>query len=209
MGGGGRIDTAHHESKAMKALDETAELAKAVETAVRMVDLEETLVVVTSDHSHTMTYNGYSRRGSNVLGLANKMNSSSGLPYSILSYATGPGHRSDSNHDFRLDDMDSLNYTYPSLFPMVRETHGGEDVAVFAAGPWAHLFTGNYEQNFIPHAIAYAACIGTGLQASFNSAASSPEKAQRSLPQYVFGRRGGKTPPAPANASRACSYAVL
>lgn len=68
---GGRIDTAHHETKARKALDETAELAKAVETALRMVNLEDTLVVVTSDHSHTMTYSGYSKRGSDILGLAN------------------------------------------------------------------------------------------------------------------------------------------
>lgn len=58
---------------------------------------------------------------------------------------------------------DHLNYTFPSLVPIPRETHGGDDVAVFAKGPWSHLFSGNYEQNFIPHAIAYASCIGPGL----------------------------------------------
>lgn len=70
---GGRIDTAHHETKARKALDETAEFAKAVEAALRMVDLQETLVVVTSDHSHTMTYSGYSKRGTDILGVTNKV----------------------------------------------------------------------------------------------------------------------------------------
>lgn len=40
------------------------------------------------------------------------------------------------------------------------ETHGGEDVAVFAKGPMAHLLHGVYEQNYIPHAMAYASCIG-------------------------------------------------
>lgn len=70
---GGRIDTAHHETKARKALDETVEFAKAVEAALRIVDTEETLVVVTSDHSHTMTYSGYSKRGSDILGLSNKV----------------------------------------------------------------------------------------------------------------------------------------
>lgn len=60
---------------------------------------------------------------------------------------------------------DSLNFTYPSLVPISRETHGGEDVAVFAHGPHSHLFTGHYEQNFIPHALAYAACIGPQLTA--------------------------------------------
>lgn len=40
------------------------------------------------------------------------------------------------------------------------ETHGGEDVAVFAKGPLAHLLHGVHEQNYIPHVMAYAACIG-------------------------------------------------
>ncbi|KAL0838594.1 hypothetical protein ABMA28_016686 [Loxostege sticticalis] len=163
---GGRIDTAHHQTKARKALDETAEFAKAVEAAIRMVDLENTLIVVTSDHSHTMTYSGYSKRGSDILGFTNRMNASDNLPYTTLSYANGPGYRPETlnrRHNMQADDFKSLNYTYPSLVPTARETHGGEDVAVFASGPWSHIFSGNYEQNYIPHAIAYAACIGPGL----------------------------------------------
>jgi alkaline phosphatase len=70
---GGRIDMAHHETKARKALDETAEFAKAVEAALKYVNIEETLIVVTSDHSHTMSYSGYSKRGSDILGLASKV----------------------------------------------------------------------------------------------------------------------------------------
>ncbi|CAG9786913.1 unnamed protein product [Diatraea saccharalis] len=158
---GGRIDTAHHEAKARKALDETAEFAKAVEAALHAVNSEETLIVVTSDHSHTMTYSGYSKRGTDVLGFTNKSNATDSLPYTILSYANGPGYQQD-RQNILLDDLNNANYSYPSLVPMVRETHGGEDVAVFANGPWAHIFSGNYEQNYIPHAIAYAACIGPG-----------------------------------------------
>lgn len=44
------------------------------------------------------------------------------------------------------------------------ETHGGDDVAVFATGPWSHLFVGNYEQNYIPYAISYAAQMGPGAK---------------------------------------------
>ncbi|GIY68930.1 alkaline phosphatase [Caerostris extrusa] len=40
------------------------------------------------------------------------------------------------------------------------DTHGGEDVPVYAHGPMAHLFRGVLEQTYIPHAMAYAACIG-------------------------------------------------
>jgi alkaline phosphatase len=34
-----------------------------------------------------------------------------------------------------------------------------EDATVYANGPWAYLFSGNYEQNFIAHAISYSACL--------------------------------------------------
>lgn len=60
-----------------------------------------------------------------------------------------------------LNFSDSVDYQYPSLVDLDSETHGGDDVMVFARGPWAHLFTGNYEQNEIPIAMAMAAGIST------------------------------------------------
>ena len=39
---------------------------------------------------------------------------------------------------------------------MIDETHGGEDVAIFAGGPWAHLFQGVHEQNYIYHVMRHA-----------------------------------------------------
>jgi len=36
------------------------------------------------------------------------------------------------------------------------ETHGGEDVVVYASGPMAYLFDGVQEQNFIYHVMRYA-----------------------------------------------------
>lgn len=55
----GRIDDAHHSGYARMALDETAELSKAVEMTRKKLSIEDTLIIVTSDHSHTLTYNGY------------------------------------------------------------------------------------------------------------------------------------------------------
>lgn len=52
------------------------------------------------------------------------------------------------------------NYQAQAAVPLSMETHGGEDVAVFAKGPLAHLLHGVHEQNYIPHVMAYAACIG-------------------------------------------------
>lgn len=52
------------------------------------------------------------------------------------------------------------NYQAQAAVPLSLETHGGEDVPVFAKGPLAHLLHGVHEQNYIPHVMAYAGCIG-------------------------------------------------
>lgn len=60
---------------------------------------------------------------------------------------------------------DDNDFQYPVLIPLHSAAHGGDDVAVFADGPWAHLFTGMYEQSVIPHFMAFASCIGDELTA--------------------------------------------
>lgn len=54
---------------------------------------------------------------------------------------------------------------YPATVPLSSETHGGDDVGIFAIGPYSHLFTGVLEQNVIPHLMAYASCVGDGYTA--------------------------------------------
>lgn len=58
-----------------------------------------------------------------------------------------------------------ITLEYPATAPLDSETHSGEEVGIFASGPWAHLFTGVLEQNVIPHAMAFASCVGDGLTA--------------------------------------------
>ncbi len=47
-----------------------------------------------------------------------------------------------------------------SAVPRRWDTHGGEDVPVYAYGLKSHLFKGVIEQTYIPYAISYASCIG-------------------------------------------------
>lgn len=54
-----RIDMAHHDTLARKALDETKEFSSVIEMARRMTNESDTLIIVTSDHAHVMSYNGY------------------------------------------------------------------------------------------------------------------------------------------------------
>ena len=88
-----------------------------------------------------------------------------------LSYANGDGYNKHYNqtHGGRNEvlQMDSSadSFKFPATAPKTSETHGGDDVVVYASGPWSHLFTGIMEQNAIPHMMAYAACIGDGLKA--------------------------------------------
>lgn len=65
---GGRIDHAHHETMAKKSLDETVEFSKAIQKAVDMTDTRNTLIVVTSDHAHTLSISGYPTKSNDILG---------------------------------------------------------------------------------------------------------------------------------------------
>lgn len=57
---GARIDMAHHETWAHAALEDTKEFSNSVQRAVELTSSDDTLIIVTADHAHTMTYNGYS-----------------------------------------------------------------------------------------------------------------------------------------------------
>ena len=54
------------------------------------------------------------------------------------------------------------DFQYPSYIKSNDGQHSGDDVGIFANGPYAHLFTGVLQQSSIPHLMAYAACIGNG-----------------------------------------------
>jgi alkaline phosphatase len=51
-----------------RALVKTLELESAVEVAVSLLDLDDSLIAVTADHSHTLAINGYQDRGSDIRG---------------------------------------------------------------------------------------------------------------------------------------------
>lgn len=180
---GGRIDHAHHQNYARLALQEMIEFDKAVETAINATTatadgtLADTLIIVTADHSHAMTLNGYPTRGNDILGFVNEATATG--PYETLSYANGPGfdaHRLSANQlangvlardeTWRLVDSiddferDSPIYQHQAMISLEDETHGGEDVPVYAHGPGARLIAGAFEQNYVAYAISYASCIG-------------------------------------------------
>jgi alkaline phosphatase len=164
---GGRIDHGHHAGNAYRALSEAQQFAQAVAEVLKTVNLDETLVLVTADHSHVMTIAGYPRRGNDIMGFIRSVKDGeaagaespegwaldlTGRPMTTLSYANGPPL---GKNQPRLTP-DDKNFQQDKLYPTAGESHGGEDVALFAAGPRANLVGGVLEQNVVFHIMAEA-----------------------------------------------------
>ncbi|XP_018418848.1 PREDICTED: alkaline phosphatase-like [Nanorana parkeri] len=166
---GGRIDHGHHDTNAKNSLTEAVEFDKAIKIAGQMTSETDTLTVVTADHSHVFTFGGYGDRGNSILGMA-PSRASDGLPYTSLLYGNGPGFKINTGSRENITSVDiEGNYRQQTAVPLSSETHGGEDVAIMAKGPHAHLFHGIHEQSYIAHVMAYAACLEPYKDCSFNS----------------------------------------
>lgn len=173
----GRIDHAHHAGNARRALVDTIEFANAVKKAYEMTDPNETLIIVTADHSHVFTIAGYPTRGNPILGKVIQ-NDASGhpkvepqlasddMPYTTLGYTNGLGFADlalggDTRYDepsaagvrtdLTLVDTEGQGFHQEAMVPLGSETHSAEDVAIYASGPGASMFQGTVEQNVIFH----------------------------------------------------------
>lgn len=166
---GGRIDHAHHGVNAARALADTDAFDQAVAAALELTSAEDTLIIVTADHSHTMTMAGYPRRNNPILGkvvyeTGAEARGDDGLPYTTLGYANGQsacrtlenGNTTCSRADLSDVDTTAKDYQQQALVFMGSETHGGEDVAIFARGPGSELVSGVMDQNEIFHVMGFA-----------------------------------------------------
>jgi alkaline phosphatase len=144
---GGRIDHALHGSNAARALADTKAFDDAIQAAIDKVktfdpELKDTLIVVTADHDHTMAFNGYGKRGTDILGL--NINYATGTPstdangvnYTTLVFGNG-SNRVDVRNN--LDPAVVAGKDYLQEVAIRRgtpgsETHGGGDVMLFATG---------------------------------------------------------------------------
>ena len=173
----GRIDHAHHGVNAARALGDTKAFDDAVEAALSKVDLRDTLVVVTADHGHVIGMQGYPTLDNDILGLVDEpavfeeddeddtfpgfLEAADDKPYTTLSYlngfsspffnAQGPVLR--PNPLEASVEVTDKEYRQTALVPLGSETHGGQDVAIYAGGPKAYLFDGTVEQNYVYHVI--------------------------------------------------------
>ena len=134
----GRIDHAHHAGNAYRALRDAEQPDAAVGAALKAVDVRETLVLVTADHSHVFTMAGYPLRAPEELGYSvrtapgewgaspnnhildvvydiddegnvAKSTDANGVPYTVLGYHNGPGFRGAPRVDPSVDPFPGLS----------------------------------------------------------------------------------------------------
>lgn len=171
----GRIDHAHHAGNAYRALEDTVAFSDAIQAAVDKVDLSETLIIVTADHSHVFTIAGYPKRGNPILGKVVQSNDteaadSNGLPYTTVGYQNGRGfaaletggdtHYGEAIVQGRVDlsavDTTDEGFHQEVSIPLSAETHSSEDVTVHALGAGSHYVQGSIEQHVIFHIMSQA-----------------------------------------------------
>ncbi len=146
---GGRIDHALHGTNAKRSLTDAVALDEAVKTALGKVDLKDTLIVVTADHDHTMTINGYSAKGNKVLDLVKNADGSTqndvdGKPFTTLVFGNGP-NRPAVRPTLTSDEVMADDYLQETGVKLGSETHGGGDVMLFADGAGSSRFKGTLD----------------------------------------------------------------
>jgi len=171
----GRIDHGHHAGSASTALHDAIEFSNAVQKAINTTNSEDTLIIVTADHSHVFTIAGYPKRGNPILGKVvgvgetEPTEASDGMPYTTLGYSNGLGFRdlgteTDGDQAYATEavagrkditaiDTTTAGYHQETTVPLGSETHAGEDVAIHMSGPGAHLVQGTVEQSVVFHLI--------------------------------------------------------
>ncbi len=173
----GRVDHANHDGNLYRTLTDGVAFAEAVAKVDALTNDEDTLIIVTADHEHAIAFNGYCGRGTPIHGVCfdidnagvkhtDKMvTADDGKPYTVVSFLNGTGSVLVKQEDgsyvgarptIAQSDAVDPDYIQQALIPKSSETHSGEDVAVYAKGPWAHLFDGTVEQNYIFHVMRHA-----------------------------------------------------
>lgn len=123
------------------------------------------------------------------------------MAYETIMYANGPGfydHLSNNtalgatpNNFWRnlstltVEQRQSPTYRHMATVPLKDESHGGEDVIVFATGPGSSLVRGVFEQNYLAFVMSYAGCMGPAKNFD-NTCTSAASPAVVSIPLLII-----------------------
>jgi alkaline phosphatase len=168
----GRVDHAHHATNAYRAMTDMQAFNEAIRTATEQAG-DDTLIVVTADHSHVFVIQGYPVRGNPIMGLVRQGDivretmtreisvalDEDGLPFTTLGYYNGPNTRADAvaAGDVLTEEVATArDFQQQTAIRKRSETHAGEDVPLYATGPGANAFGGVMDQDEVGQAIIEA-----------------------------------------------------
>nr|CDS27091.2 alkaline phosphatase [Hymenolepis microstoma] len=161
-----RIDHAHHENLGKKSLIDMLAFEEAIREGVKMVNLEETLVILTADHSHSFHLVGEPRRLSSLLDLDEGYGPMAydGKGMTPLIYSSGPSAKVNTTRDDLTGpnvaaQLHDKEFRQQALVPFYSSTHGGEDIGVYATGLFSQLFHSTVDNTFIAQSMKYAMCL--------------------------------------------------
>jgi alkaline phosphatase len=129
---GARIDHANHFKNPYLALSDTVAFSDAVRKALTIVDLTDTLILVTADHSSALAFTGYPERSMPVLA---------SLSYPSLTLMGGDG--------FQTGHLEAARNTEEQVFNPNQQPapHAGEDVPAYAIGLGSNAIRSTMEQD--------------------------------------------------------------
>jgi alkaline phosphatase len=155
---GGRIDHALHNTNAKRALEDTVAFDDAISAAITEIKktdptLANTLIVVTADHDHTMTYNGYGKIGNPILDInrsyINGAESTdiNGINYTTLVFGNGYNRPNVARTSLTTATVTADDYLQEAGVRKGAggESHGGGDVMLYATGAGSELFKGTMD----------------------------------------------------------------
>jgi alkaline phosphatase len=156
---GGRIDHALHNTNAKRALEDTVAFDDAIAAAIAEVKLTDptlanTLIVVTADHDHTMTINGYGKINNPILDINRtylpgnaESTDINGVNYTTLVFGNGPNRLNVARTTLTTATVTADAYLQESGVRTAAgsETHGGGDVMLYATGAGASTFKGTID----------------------------------------------------------------
>ena len=97
-------------------------------------------MIVTADHSHTLTMAGYPARGNPIFGLAiglgdtEPWKANDGMPYTVLGYANGPGgeglYVNGTRKNLTGVNTEDEDHLQQAAVWLGSETHAGDDVGM-------------------------------------------------------------------------------
>ncbi|GMS97799.1 hypothetical protein PENTCL1PPCAC_19974 [Pristionchus entomophagus] len=175
---GANIDKAQHKNRFHLATEELSEFDRAIEQVSNLVG-DDTLILVTADHAHALTIPGYLNKSRSIFERDGNVSS--------IFFATGPGYGDGNRTLYTAEESMDPHFAQPASFFFNDARHGGEDVGIWAKGPFAWLFTGTLENTQIAYNIKYLMCLDDKEKSVCDLRKRMTEKQQNEDAERIMG----------------------